>query len=329
MLEVQWPLTFLLLPLPWLVRRTMPAAHRRSAALKVSFLDRLQNIPGSLSATRQRARAPWLPVVIWILLVFAGSRPEWLGEPLSVPTSGRDMMLAVDLSGSMEYRDMQLEGQEVDRLAAVKHFLGDFIERRHGDRIGLILFGSNAYVQAPLTLDRNTVADWLDESFIGLAGRETAVGEAIGLAIKRLADQPADNRVVILITDGANTAGRLAPLQAARLAAEQQIKVFTIGVGAESTQAADAGLFDMSVDPSLDLDENTLKEIAHLTGARYFRAREAEDLADIYADMDALEPALHDGSPIRAAVPLYPWPLGLALLASLALVAWNGRRNGR
>ncbi len=329
MFDFHWPAVFLLLPLPWLFRRWLPADARRSAALRVGFLGRLQQIPTAPTAARRGSRFPRFALCLWVLLVLAAARPEWLGEPLSVPTTGRDLMLAVDLSGSMEYRDMQLEGEETDRLTMLKHFLGNFIERRHGDRIGLILFGSSAYVQAPLTLDRDAVGEWLDESFIGLAGRETAIGDALGLSIKRLTDQPAINRVVILITDGANTAGRLAPIQAARLAAEQQIRVFTIGVGAErgSGQTSD-GLLDFEVDPSVELDEGTLKEIALITGGQYFRARHASDLEDIHVAMDSLEPALHDGAPIRAATPLYPWPLGLALLLSLGLAGWYGGRDG-
>ena len=329
MFDFAWPLAFVLSPLPWLVRRWLPADQRRSAALRVGFLPRLQQIPGSSRpVSRPSGFAPSV-IVVWLLLVTAAARPEWLGEPLSIPSSGRDLMLAVDLSGSMEYRDMQLDGEEVDRLTLLKHFLGEFIERRHGDRVGLILFGSNAYVQAPLTLDRNAVGQWLAESFIGLAGRETAIGDAIGLSIKRLANQPSSNRVLLLITDGANTTGTLSPLQAARLAVEQQIRIFTIGVGAERLSGSTSGeMLDFAIDPSVDLDEGTLKEIAHLTGGAYFRARDAEDLATIHATMDQLEPALHDSRPIRTATPLYPWPLGMALMASLALAAWRGARDG-
>ena len=329
MFEFQWPFAVLLLPLPWLMRRWLPADHPRSAALRISFLARLQQIPLPATPARRSSRLPFLAVTVWLLLIAAAARPEWLGEPLSVSSSGRDLMLAVDLSGSMEYRDMRLDGEDVDRLTLLKHFLGEFIERRHGDRIGLILFGSNAYVQAPLTLDRSAVAQWLAESFIGLAGRETAVGEAIGLSIKRLAEQPAANRVLLLITDGANTAGRLSPVQAARLAAEQKIRIFTIGVGAERMAGKSPnGLLDIEVDPSVDLDEGTLKEIAHLTGGAYFRARSAEDLENVHAVMDELEPALHDGAPLRATTPLYAWPLGLALFISLAMAAWQGARDG-
>lgn len=319
MFEFYWPLCFLLLPLPWLYRRWLPAAQPRSAALRVNFIDRLQSIQGLASESPTPGRR-WPHVLVWVLLVCAAARPQWLGEPLPTASSSRSMMLAVDLSGSMEFRDMQLDGREVNRLALVKELLGGFIERRHGDRLGLVLFGSQAYVQAPLTHDRQAVAEWLDESFIGLPGRETAIGDAIGLSIKRLQHEPETSRVLILISDGANTAGSVSPLRAARLAAEHKIRIFTIGVGADVTAQTSAFSFlGLQSDPSIELDEASLQEIAQLTGGEYFRARNADDMQAIYQRLDLLEPALHAGLPDRRVSPLYPWPLGLALLLSLGL----------
>ncbi len=328
MFEFHWPLCFLLLPLPWLYRRWLPPAQNRSAALQVGFLERLQALQ-PLAGQPASAGRKWPFVVVWLLLLCAAARPQLLGESLPTAVTGRDMMLALDLSGSMEFRDMQLDGEAVDRLTLVKHLLGEFIERRRGDRLGLILFGSQAYVQAPLTHDRQAIGDWLEESFIGLPGRETAIGDAIGLAIKRLLDEPAASRVLILITDGANTAGTVSPLRAARLAAEQGIRIFTIGVGAD-TQAQDgvtASLWGLQFDPSIELDEGSLQEIALLTGGSYFRARSEADLQAIYAQLDQLEPALRDGLPDRQVTPLYPWPLALALLLSLSLSVNMIRRS--
>lgn len=329
MFEFHWPLCFLLLPLPWLYRRWLPAAETRSTALQVSFMTRLQAIrelaPGHSAPGRK-----WPYLLIWVLLVCAAARPHWLGEALPTATSGRDMMLALDLSGSMEFRDMQLDGEEVNRLTLVKHLLGEFIERRRGDRLGLILFGSQAYVQAPLTHDRSAIAQWLDESFIGLAGRETAIGDAIGLAIKRLVEEPAASRVLVLITDGANTTGNVSPLRAAQLAAEHQIRIFPIGVGADTgTQDSSASFWGLQFDPSIELDEGSLREIAQLTGGEYFRARNEIDMENIYQRLDQLEPALRAGLPNRRAIVLYPWPLGLALLLSLALSAGMVLRSPR
>lgn len=317
MLEFQWPLALILLPLPWLVRRYATPAANRSAALHVSFLERLERISAEGTEPAPR-RLRWSFILLWLLLVCAATRPEWLGDPLPMSITGRDMMLAVDLSGSMEFRDLQLDGEEVDRLTVVKAILGDFIERRHGDRMGLILFASQAYVQAPLTHDRSSIHAFLDESFIGLAGRTTAIGDAIGLAIKRLEAQPADQRVLLLITDGANNAGKISPVQAARLAADQGIRIFTVGVGADS-MTANSGLFSRDLDPSVDLDEGTLQEIALLTGGEYFRARDENSFENIYHQLDLLEPALRDSGERRAVRPLYPWPLGLALVLSLSL----------
>lgn len=319
MFEFHWPLCFLLLPLPWLYRRWLPAADTRSAALQVSFIERVQALQ-PLSSTRGSNVRRWPYVLLWLLLVGAAARPQWLGDALPTASSGRDMMLAVDLSGSMEFRDMQLDGHLVNRLTLVKELLGDFIERRRGDRLGLVLFGSQAYVQAPLTHDRQAIAQWLEESFIGLAGRETAIGDAIGLSIKRLQAEPAQSRVLVLISDGANTAGSVSPLRAARLAAEHQIRIFTIGIGADiAPQGSAFSFIGLQSDPSIELDEASLREIAQLTGGEYFRARSADDMQAIYQRLDQLEPALRAGLPDRQASPLHIWPLGLALLLSMAL----------
>lgn len=326
MFDLVWPAAVLLLPLPWLLRWLLPPARNRTAALQVAFLPRLQKLPTE-THTRPLAGRRWHFSAIWLLLVFACMRPQWLGDPLPISVSGRDMMIALDLSGSMEYVDMALDGAPVDRLTLVKARLGDFIAQRQGDRIGLILFGSSAYIQAPLTYDLNSVRVWLDEAFIGLAGRQTAIGNAVGLAVKRLSDEPAESRVLILITDGANNAGQINPLQAARLAATEQIRIFTIGVGAESDPADTAGVFARGSDPSVELDEGTLTDVALATGGEYFRARDDESFNRIYQRIDQLEPALRDRQPQRQAEPLYPWPLGLALLLSLLIAVTSLLRH--
>lgn len=330
MFEFQWPAAFLLLPLPWLMRRLLPAAAEQGAALQVAFIARLQALEQGRREPRKRVVA-WPFLGIWLLLLCAAARPTWLGEPLPMTVTGRDMVIAVDLSGSMEARDMRLDGRPTDRLSVVKRLLGEFIDERHGDRLGLILFGSQAYVQAPLTHDRETVRLLLEESFIGLPGRTTAIGDAIGLSIKRLQDQPAEQRVLLLLTDGANNSGRLSPLQAARLAATLDIRIYPIGVGSDASQTgAGAGSFMIGeVDPSLELDEGTLREIATITGGQYFRAGESDDFGHIYRTLDQLEPALRDSGRRRQAEPLYPWPLGSALLASILLVGWRAARDAR
>ncbi|WP_156303087.1 VWA domain-containing protein, partial [Methylogaea oryzae] len=206
-----------------------------------------------------------------------------------------------------------LNGENVDRLTATKQVAGRFIERRAGDRIGLILFGEKPYLQAPLTFDRKTVQTLLDESFIGMAGDATAIGDAIGLAVKRLKNNPAEQRVLILMTDGANTAGTVEPLKAAELAAGEGLKIYTVGVGADELIVRDF-FGARRVNPSADLDETALKGIAEKTGGRYFRARDTQELEQIYALLDRLEPVQKDVQYFRPRSELYPWPAGLALL---------------
>lgn len=319
MFEFAWPWLFLLAPLPWLLRLCLPPADSGEAALQVSFLGELE----SLSGRRARLQLPpWKKqlhfALLWLLLLTAAARPEWVGEPLPLPASGRDLLIAVDVSGSMGYADMHWEEEEVSRLALVKHLIGDFIEGRTGDRLGLILFGSQAYLQAPLTFDRQTVRTWLDEAVIGIAGKNTAIGDAIGLAVKRLRQRPATSRVLVLITDGANNGGEIEPMIAARLAAEEGVTIYTIGIGADPQQGGNFAAFGVS--PSLDLDEPTLRAIAELSGGEYFRARDQGELQAIEATLDRLEPVAQQPTLARPARALYVWPLAAAVLLSLALV---------
>ena len=324
MFELHWPWMLTLIPVPLLVWKFAPAApEQRQGALWIPFYDSLQAIGlGSASNRRNPNVRIILMSLIWLGLVLAAARPQWIGEPLSLPTSGRDLALAVDLSGSMQVEDMTLKGEAVDRLTVTKDVVNDFIQRRQGDRLGLILFGSQAYLQTPLTYDLETVKQLLDESVIGLAGKYTAIGDAIGLSVKHLRQRPAESRVLILLTDGANTTGEISPLQAARLAEQEKIKIYTIGIGAD--EMIQPGFFGSAfgarkVNPSADLDEKTLTEIAGMTGGKYFRARNREQLVNIYADIDQLEPVAQEDRAFRPTRSLYFWPLGSALLLSFIL----------
>jgi len=321
-LQFEWPWVWLALPLPWLARRLLsPVRRPAGAALRVPFFASMMSAAAS-SAT-PGARALWLATVAWLLLVAAAARPQWLGEPEAVPMSGRDIMLAVDLSRSMQQTDFEVQGDLIDRLTAVKLVALDFIERRVGDRIGLILFGERAYLQAPLTFDRTTVQTLLKEAVLGLAGDATAMGDAIGIAVKRLRGDRVENRVLILLTDGANTAGEIEPLKAAELAAKAGLRIHTIGIGADETRIRQ--LFGTyRTNPKLDLDEATLKAIAERTGGRYFRARDSAELNEIYALIDQIEPIEQDPRRFRPVSALYPWPLGMALLLGTWL-ALRGR----
>ncbi len=313
MIHFEWPWLACALPLPFLVRWLLPARTAvEQAALKVPFLDDFSGV----EARKVSPQSQWplhLALFAWVMLVLACTRPQWLGDPIEQAVSGRDLMMAADLSGSMEVQDFIINKRPVDRLTAVKWVAGDFINRRVGDRIGLILFGTQAYLQAPLTFDRQTVMTLLNEAAIGLAGDNTAIGDAIGLAIKRLKNQPADSRVLILLTDGANTAGEVAPLKAAELAAANHLKIYTIGIGADE-MIVRSFFGNRKVNPSQDLDENTMVKIAETTGGRYFRARNTEELNNIYMLLDKLEPVEKDKQFFRPRTDLYYWPLALALI---------------
>lgn len=319
MISFACPWAFVLLPLPYLVYRfAPPAIAAEEAAL---WVPSLQPFVENRHQRSQR-RWPWwllLPALLcWATLVTSTAQPQWLGEPLELPVSGRDLVLAVDLSGSMNTKDFSLAGQTVNRLTALKSVAGEFISRRQGDRLGLILFADQAYVQTPLTFDRKTVEQLLNEAVLGLAGEKTAIGDAIGLAVKRMQNEQSQERILILLTDGANTAGQVSPLKAAQLAAERGLKIYTIGIGADE-MVVGSFFFERRVNPSADLDEETLTAIAEQTGGRYFRARDSAELEQIYAMLDTLEPIEKDQEIFRPVTALYHWPLGLALFGSLAL----------
>ena len=320
MLEFAWPWTFLLLPLPLLVYRYLKPVKMEKAAVVLPFYQQLNTAAGTEPFTGAQSRPGLLLLLtcIWLLLLTATARPQWVGDAVALPASGRDLLLAVDISNSMSQQDMVIDNQSSTRLLAVKKVLSEFIARREGDRLGLVLFGSNAYLQAPLTFDRRTIAQFLAEAQLGFAGPKTAIGDAIGLSVKRLRQLPADNgnsQVLVLLTDGANTAGEVEPLQAAELAREVGVKIYTVGIGADAITVR--GLFGpRRINPSAQLDEDTLRAIADTTGGRYFRARETRELAAIYQALDTLEPVDHEQQWLRPVRSLFMWPLGMALLLS-------------
>jgi len=325
MYSFDWPWIFILLPLPVLVYFfTRPIRQQNASALKVPFYQYLQK----QDIQQKRVKISHISFkllfafIAWILLLAAAAQPKWSGDPISIPRSGRDLMLAVDVSGSMDTKDMMLGQQQVDRLSAIKTVISPFIEQREGDRIGLILFGERAYLQTPLSYDRKTIQQMLYEAMIGLAGEKaTAIGDAIGLAVKRLKDLPADqsqSRVLILLTDGSNNAG-MDPITAAKLAKQIGIKIYTIGFGADEMIVR--SIFGRQrVNPSRDLDEKTLQEIATATGGRYFRARDTRELTDIYIILDQLEPVESDSFTYRPTKALFFYPLSVTFLISLFML---------
>jgi Ca-activated chloride channel homolog len=312
MMHVAWPWMAVLLPLPWLHLRWRAAAEPGGSAVYVPMAVQVaQGIAPQSCASRV---GRWLFAIMWLLLVLAAARPQWLGPPQATPTSGRRILLAIDVSGSMATQDM---ADDASRLQVVQQVAGRFVDGRRGDQIGLILFGSRPYVQAPLTGDLATVHQLLDEAVVGIAGTQTAIGDAIGLALKRLsatartATQAAQRTVLILLTDGQNDAGVMEPLQAARYAAQAGLRIYTIGVGA----AARTGFFGIS--GNADLDEATLKAIAGASGGRYFRATDAGALRAVYREINALEPTAGHALWLRPATEWFWAPLLVALLLSI------------
>ena len=320
-----WPWLLAAIPLPWLVHALLPARPSQVPALRVPWGERLRKVAsgGLLQATSRSF--PWLAMLAWSLLCVAAARPQDLGPPIAPPQVGRDMMLAVDLSASMGEEDMELGGRLVDRLTAAKAVLADFLDRRVGDRIGLVVFGGRAFALTPLTLDRDSVRQQLDASVVGLAGRATALGDAIALSTKRLQQQETEQRVLIVLTDGVNTAGVLEPAKAAQIARDAGVRIHAIAFGGEGGGAL--SVFGFSLPTGGDeVDEAGLQKIAQLTGGRFFRARDTEALAGIYAEIDALEPVKRQGQAVRPKIERYPWPLGLAL--AVGVLALLLRRRG-
>ncbi|MDT8282686.1 MAG: VWA domain-containing protein [Gammaproteobacteria bacterium] len=320
MMTLLWPWMLAVLPLPILFRLLLPAAKKSNeAALRVADLADFQVADDSMSISNKTRWPLLLYTLAWVLLVIAAARPQWTGDAVELPVSGRDLMLAIDISKSMDL-PIRHNQRSVSRIVATKAVASAFIKKRVGDRIGLILFGDQAYVQAPLTFDRETVNILLQEAVTGLAGQATAIGDAIGLAVKRLNRQQqklnqqqsddkikrdiADNRVLILLTDGVSNRGEITPLKAARLAARKGLKIHTIGIGNRGSR---------------ELDEATLKEVARITGGQYFRAYNTSDLQEIYELLDKLEPTTKDVKSYRPIRSLFYIPLSASFIIAATL----------
>ena len=320
MLNFVWPWVLVLIPVPFIYRSLRKPAEVQIQALRSPQLLKMADESSSNHTRLHSGQFKLLILMlIWLGVLLALARPVWVGDPVALPTSGRDILMAVDISGSMEREDMIVDGSQVNRLSAVKSVVGDFVTDRQGDRLGLILFGERAYLQTPLTFDSTTMQILLNEAQIGFAGNGTAIGDAIGLAIKRLQDRPENHRILILLTDGANTAGELDPVRAATLANQAKVKIYTIGIGSDRQESW--GLFGKRVtNPSADLDEKTLMDIADITKGQYFRAHNPEELAEIYHELNRLEPIDQESEVIRPVKSLYYWPLAVAFVFSLALI---------
>lgn len=335
MIQFEWWPVMLLLPLPWLLRRfqrkgSAEATAGRHQALWVPFYQQTQGFTTTMAGETPHPVVRLLTILAWLMLLLALARPQWVGDPIALPQEGRDLFLAIDLSPSMLEQDMVWRNRQTNRLETVKAVVSEFIRQRQGDRMGLILFGTQPYVQAPLTFDLATVETLLKESAAGMAGESTSLGDAIGLAIKRLQNRPEQQRVVILLTDGRNTSGEVSPEEAARQAARYGIKVYTIGVG--SDEPVRRGLLGRLRNPSADLDEALLTDIAQTTGARYFRAKSSSELELVYEALNQLEPVEQESRMYRPVTEYYWLPaLFFLLMSVLSLLArvlpggWPGR----
>lgn len=312
MFQLEYPWLLLLLPLPLLAWWLLPPYGERTKAIRVPFFDDLAKATGQTPARGAVIlRSNWLRRILapvcWVLLVLALAGPQRLEPPIERTESARDLLLAIDLSGSMATPDfLDAQGQRVDRLSAVKRVVDDFIRRRATDRIGLIVFGTNAFPQAPLTLDHVAVRELLDELRVGMAGEQTAIGDAVGVAVKMTASSQQRERVLILLTDGNDTAGRIPAEKAAEIAKANHIVIHTIGIGDPDAKGENR------------VDLAALQRIAAATGGRSFRGENGEQLAGIYALLDRVTPSKVKHSVYRPKLKLYYIPLGAALLLMIA-----------
>ena len=326
MLTLEWWWALILLPIPFLARLLLPDASRAEAAMSVPLFEHSQ-----LPVSDRKKSSKWFVGLalwlMWICLVLGASRPLWVGEPVTQSISGRDLMLAVDISGSMQEKDMLVDSRAVSRIEVLKTVVSEFINRREGDRIGLILFGTNAYTYVPLTFDRQTLSELLLDASIGLAGRGTAIGDAIGLAVKRMREREAEQKLLILITDGSNTSGITDPIEAAQAAAQEGLKIYTIGVGTDAeTMRRVFGI--QRIRPGTALDEKTLRQIANYTDGEYFRAKDVASLEKIYTTLDELEPIEREDRTYRPREELFYLPVLAGLMILLILISWLTVNSG-
>ena len=321
MIQFAAPWLFLLVPLPWLIRRLLPAYRESRPALRVPFLDRMKRLTGEQGDSgiplSRRLRLQWLLVAVsWIALVTALARPQWLDDPVVQELPMRDLLLALDLSGSMETRDFtDPSGEPLERLAAAKQVLDEFLSRRDGDRVGLVFFGSAAFVQAPFTDDLEVARELLDEAQVRMLGPRTVLGDAIGVAIRLFERSEVDERILIVLTDGNDTGSVLPPARAAEVAADNGVTIHAVAMGDPAAVGEQA------------LDETALRDIARITGGGYFHAADREELASVYETLDGMNPRKVESRSYRPVHEWFQWPLAVALLLSMLLFSVSELRG--
>jgi len=327
MIVFAYPQLFWLLLLPYIVYKVLPYTNNYSnVSLLVPFIDDLKNIkkevdnkifPSIGEKLLFSLKIVYL-FLLWVLLVIAIARPQFLGEPFKLKAQNRDIMLVIDISTSMLQKDFSTKNMRLDRLSAVKYVVGDFIKQRKEDRLGLILFGTRAYLQSPLTFDKASIGEILMNTDAGMAGNTTSIGDALGLALKNMRDdENKENKVIILLSDGENNDGSLSMAQAIDMAEKEGIKIYTIGVGAETGFIG--SIFSIR---GGELDEKSLTELADRTKGNYFRATDLSSLAQIYNNIDKLEPQTSEGGVVQEKRELFYIPLIIALVLSIFLILY-------
>jgi len=310
-LELSYPWVLLLLPLPLLIWRFLPAYRAQQEAVRIPFFSEFAasagRTPSRAAVILRRNWLQWLVApLVWALILVSAARPQWVEPPLEKIESGRDLLLAVDISGSMDTTDFRgPDGRRIQRLDAVKMVLDDFISRRQGDRLGLLVFGNAAHVQAPFTQDYQALRELLDMTRVGMAGPQTMLGDAIGLAIKLFENSKAEHRVLIMLTDGNDSGSRIPPAKAAEIAGEKGITIHTVAIGDPNTEGNE--IVDMA----------ELENIAKQTGGSFFLGSDRKQLEDIYHQLDAIEKIEYETLSYRPKRPLFHIPLGVGLMLIL------------
>lgn len=332
MISFAYPWLFSLIILPFLVRLIFPPIKNQEAdALKIPFIGDLKKISvksGTFSGFKKSKIKKFLQIILlflaWIFLNFAIMRPQIVGKPLPVKNEGRDILLVIDISTSMNEHDFLYNQRYYDRLSAVKFVVDKFIDARTEDRIGLVLFGTRAYLQAPLTYDKQALKEILHNAEAGMAGRSTSIGDAIGLALKSVANEKAESKIIILLTDGENNDGQISLPEAIKLAKEENVKVYTIGAGADE-KAFFGNFFSIPLNP--EIDEKGLQALAKETAGQYFRARDVNSLMEIYKQINKLEPTEKESRFVREIKELYYVPALCALLLLCLFFGSNARKG--